>query len=45
MGVLLHHLTPSDLGMSKLFALPSARLNPVAVKGDLVINDANRDSG
>ncbi|WWD20442.1 hypothetical protein CI109_104918 [Kwoniella shandongensis] len=38
----------SDLGMSKLFALPASgggeRLREVVVKGDLIISEANRDT-
>lgn len=33
----------NDLGLSKLFALPSAPLRSVLVRGDLVITDANRN--
>ena len=35
-------LTPSDLGMAKLFTLPSDVLRSVAVKGDLIISETNR---
>ena len=35
-------LTLSDLGMAKLFMLPSEAVSNVLVKGDLIISEANR---
>ena len=35
-------LTMSDLGMAKLFMLPSEAVSNVLVKGDLIISEANR---
>jgi len=34
----------SALGLATLFAMPDASLRSIMVKGDLVINEDNRDS-
>jgi hypothetical protein len=35
---------PSALGLSTLFAMPDPSLRAIMVRGDLVINEDNRDS-
>jgi hypothetical protein len=35
---------PSALGLATLFAMPDPSLRPIMVRGDLVINEDNRDS-